>query len=90
MFVSIHNKAVIDLIGKDDQLMLSCNVRDLLQDLLRIYGTCRVIWIDDNDRFGPWCDLTLAGARFLLDAQTEEERQLHWMQWLCREKLQKM
>ena len=38
----------------------------------------------------PWCDLTLAGARFLLDAQTEEERQLHWMQWLCREKLQKM
>ena len=27
---------------------------------------------------------------FLLDAQTEEERQLHWMQWLCREKLQKM
>ena len=59
MFVSIHNKAVIDLIGKDDQLMLSCNVRDLLQDLLRIYGTCRVIWIDDNDRFGPWCDLTL-------------------------------
>ena len=24
------------------------------------------------------------------NAQTEEERQLHWMQWLCREKLQKM
>ena len=59
MFVAIHNKAVIDLIGEDDQLMLSRNVCDLLQDLLRVNRTGRVIRIDDNDRLGSWCDLAL-------------------------------
>ena len=59
MFISIHNKTVIYLIRKDDQLIFSCNVCNLFQDLLRIYCTCRVIGIDDNDRLGPWCDLAL-------------------------------
>ena len=59
MFISIHNKTVIDLIRKDDQFMFSCNICDLLQDLLRIYCTCRIIRVNDNDRLGPWCDLAL-------------------------------
>ena len=59
MLETVHDEPGINFIGKDDQLMLSCNVRDLLQDFLRIYRTCRVIRIDDNDRLGPWCDLAL-------------------------------
>lgn len=58
---------------------------------LLVYQVREDYYCNENWRlYCPWCDLTLAGARFLLDAQTEEERQLHWMQWLCREKLQKM
>ena len=57
MLISVHDKTVIDLIRKNDQFLLSGDLRDLLQDLLRIDSTCRVIRVDDNDRFGPVRDL---------------------------------
>ena len=39
--------------------MLSCDLHDLLQDLLGINCSCRVIRINDNNRFGLVCDLAL-------------------------------
>ena len=54
---SIHNETVIDLVRKDDQLMLPGNLNDLFQDLLRIQYACRVIGIDDNDSLGTVRDL---------------------------------
>ena len=57
MLFTVHNQAVIDLIGKNDQLMLSGNIHDLLQNLSRIQCTGRVVRIDDHDPFCPVCDL---------------------------------
>ena len=57
MLFSIHNKTVINLIRENDQLMLSCEVYNLLQYFLRIKRTGRIVWIDDNDRFCTVIDL---------------------------------
>ena len=57
MLIPVHDQTVINLIGENDQLMLSCDLYDLLQDLLRIYRTCRIIRINDNDGLGLICDL---------------------------------
>ena len=57
MLFSIHNKTVINLIRENDQLMLSCEVYNLLQYFLRIKRTGRIVWIDDNDRFCTVVDL---------------------------------
>ena len=57
MLFSIHNKTVINLIRENDQLMLSCEVYNLLKYFLRIKRTGRIVWIDDNDRFCTVIDL---------------------------------
>ena len=57
MLFSIHNKTVINLIRENDQLVLSCEVYNLLQYFLRIKRTGRIVWIDDNDRFCTVVDL---------------------------------
>ena len=57
MLIPVHDQTVINLIGENDQLMLSCDLYNLLQDLLRIYRTCRIIGINDNDGLGLICDL---------------------------------
>ena len=57
MLFSIHNKTVINLIRENDQLVLSCEVYNLLQYFLRIKSTGRIVWIDDNDRFCTVIDL---------------------------------
>ena len=57
MLFSIHNKTVINLIRENDQLVLSCEIYNLLQYFLRIKRTGRIVWIDDNDRFCTVIDL---------------------------------
>ena len=57
MFFSIHNKTVINLIRENDQLVLSCEIYNLLQYFLRIKRTGWIVWIDDNDRFCSVIDL---------------------------------
>ena len=57
MLFSIHNKAVINFIRENDQLVLSCEIYNLLQYFLRIKSTGRIVWIDDNDRFCTVIDL---------------------------------
>ena len=57
MLFSIHNKTIINLIRENDQLMLSCEVYNLLKYFLRIKRTGRIVWIDDNDRFCTVIDL---------------------------------
>ena len=59
MLVAVHDQAVVDLIGENNQLMLSCNLHDLLQNLLGINSSCRVVRVNDNDGFGLVCDLAL-------------------------------
>ena len=53
----VHDEPVINFIGKDDQLMLSGEIDNLLQYLFRIECTGRVIRIDDNNRFCAVGDL---------------------------------
>ena len=56
MLKTVHDEPVINFIGKDDQLMLSGEIDNLLQYLFRIECTGRVIRIDDNDCFCFICD----------------------------------
>lgn len=48
MFLSVHNKAVIDLIRKNNQMVFSCQINDLLKYLFWIKSTGRVIRIDEH------------------------------------------
>ena len=57
MLKTVHDEPVINFIGKDDQLMLSGEIDNLLQYLFRIECTGRVIRIDDNNRFCAVGDL---------------------------------
>ena len=57
MLFSIHNKTVINLIRENDQLVLSCEIYNLLQNFLWIKSTGRIVWIDDNDCFCTVVDL---------------------------------
>ena len=57
MFFPIHDQAVINLIGKNHQLMFSCNVNDLLKHFPWIQRSRRIVRVDDNDRFRPGSDL---------------------------------
>ena len=57
MFIFIHNQTVINLIRKDDQFFLSCDLCDLLQNFLRINCSGWVVWVDDNDCLCFVCNL---------------------------------
>ena len=57
MLETVHDEPVINFIGKDDQLMFSGKLDNLLQYLFRIECTGRVIRIDDNNRFCAVGDL---------------------------------
>ena len=57
MFLSVHNKAVIDLIRKNNQMVFSCQINDLLKYLFWIKSTGRVIRIDDDKSFRAVIDL---------------------------------
>ena len=57
MLLPVHDKTIVDLIGENDQLMLSGNVHDLLQHLSRIESAGRIIRIDDDDSLRPVVDL---------------------------------
>ena len=59
MLIAIHKQSVIDLIRENDELVLSSNLYDSLEDLLRINGTGRIIGVDDDDRLGLVRDLAL-------------------------------
>ena len=52
MFLIIHHQTIVDLIGKDDQLMFSGHVHNLLQDLSGVEGSGGVVGVDDYDGFG--------------------------------------
>ena len=57
MFLPVHNKAVIDLIRKNNQTVFSCQINDLLKYLFWIKSTGRVIRIDDDKSFRAVIDL---------------------------------
>ena len=57
MLFFIHYQPVVDLIGEDDELMLSCHIDNLLEHLFWIKRSGRIIRIDDNDGFRPVRDL---------------------------------
>ena len=59
MLVAVHAQAVVDLIGKDHQLMPACNLDDALEYLARIDGTRGVVGVDDDESFGRARDLGL-------------------------------
>ena len=49
----VHHKAVVDFIGKDNELMLPCNFNNLLKNLPGIDRTCGIVGVDDNDCLCP-------------------------------------
>ena len=51
MRFSVHHQTVIDLVGKDDELVLPGNLHDLKQKLLWIERSRGVIGINDNNGF---------------------------------------
>ena len=57
MLFTVHHQAVIDLVGKKNELMLPGQVNDLLQNLLRIQRSGGIVGIDDDNRLGPVRDL---------------------------------
>ena len=52
VLVAVHAQAVVDLIGKDHQLMPACNLDDALEHLARIDRTRGVVGVDDDEGFG--------------------------------------
>ena len=58
MLFFIHYETVVNLIGKDDKLMFSCNIDDLLKHFFRIQCPGRIVWVDDNDGFRTVGDLS--------------------------------
>ena len=59
VFCIVHDQAVIDLVGEDDQLVLPRHIHDLLKDFLRVECAGRVVGVDDHDGLGAVCDLFL-------------------------------
>ena len=59
VLVAVHAQAVVDLIGKDHQLMPACNLDDALEHLARIDRTRGVVGVDDDEGFGRARDLGL-------------------------------
>ena len=56
---AVHNQAIVDLIGEDDELMLPGDLDDLFQHLLRIQCAGRIVRVDDHDGLGLIGDLGL-------------------------------
>ena len=57
--IPIHQEPVINLIGKEDELMLSGNLNDSFKDLTRIDCAGRIIRVDNDDRLRLIRDLAL-------------------------------
>ena len=57
MLQAVHDQAVVDLIRKDHELVLACDVDDLLQDLARVERSRGVVGVDDDDGLGLAGDL---------------------------------
>ena len=57
MLLAGKHQTVVDLVGEDHQLMLSCKVNDLLQNFLGVQCARGVVGVDDNDRLGLGSDL---------------------------------
>ena len=53
---AVHHQPVVNLIGKQDQAVLSCQLGNLFQHLRRIHGAGGVIGVDDDDGLGVWRD----------------------------------
>ena len=54
---SLHDETVVDLVGKEDKVVLAGNLHDLLKDLLRIERAGRVVRVDDDDALRARRDL---------------------------------
>ena len=59
MLVAVHAQTVVDLVGKDHQLVPARNLNDALEHLARIDGTRGVIGVDDDEGLGRARDLGL-------------------------------
>ena len=59
MLVAVHDQAVVDLVGKDHELVLAGDLDDALQNLLGVDGTRGVVGVDDHDGLGAAGDLGL-------------------------------
>ena len=57
MLAAVHDQSVINFIGKDDQMVLTRDFHDSLQNFLRIKRAGRIVGIDDDDRFRVARDL---------------------------------
>ena len=55
--LSLHDETVVDLVGKEDKVVLAGNLHDLLKDLLRIERAGRVVRVDDDDALRARRDL---------------------------------
>ena len=51
VFLVIDN-AIIDLIGKQDQIVFFRQLNNLHQYGFRVYGTCGIVGVDDHDSLG--------------------------------------
>ena len=59
VLVAVHAEAVVDLIGKDHQLMPACNLDDALEHLARVDRARGVVGVDDDEGLGRARDLGL-------------------------------
>ena len=55
--LTLHDKSVVDLVGKEDEVVLAGDLHDLFEDLLRVERAGRVVRVDNNDAFRPGRDL---------------------------------
>ena len=59
VLVTIHAKAVVNLVGENHELVAAGNLDNLLQNLARVDGARGVVGIDDDDGFGTLGNLSL-------------------------------
>ena len=55
-FDAVVGDLLVDLVGEDDEAVAAGDVRDLLQRLLRVHRTGRVVRVDDDDSAGAFGD----------------------------------
>ena len=54
---SLHDETVVDLVGKENKVVLAGDLHDLLKDLLRVKRAGRVVRVDDDDALRARRDL---------------------------------
>ena len=57
MLQAVHDEAIVDFVGEDDELVLARDVDDLLEHFLWVKCAGGVVRVDDDNRLGVAGDL---------------------------------